>query len=113
MMRFFSQRKNQGERQNSNLGIGGLRISTITDETHAVSKKILARLIVQPTRQHEACEYAVKDSVSMKKAISVFYWLRNCGFIQKVDRKYCSPFTVTEKGKLFFEVLSYDTEKIV
>ena len=83
-------------------------MSTITDETHAVSKKILGRLIVQLTRQHEACEYAVKDSVSIKKATTVFYWLRDRGFIRKVDKNYCSPFELTEKGKLFYKVLSYD-----
>jgi hypothetical protein len=49
----------------------------------------------------------------MKKAISVFYWLRDRGFIEKVGRNYCSPFFITEKGKLFFKVLSYDAEKMV
>lgn len=83
-------------------------MSTITDETHEVSKKILARLIAKPMRQHEACEYAVKDSVSLKKALTVFYWLRNRGFIQKVNKSYCSPYMVTEKGRLFYKILSYE-----
>lgn len=83
-------------------------LRTITDETHEVSKKILARLIAQPMRQHEVCEYAVKASASMKKAITVFYWLRDCGFIRKISKSYCSPFEVTEKGKLFYQVLSFD-----
>lgn len=77
-----------------------------TDETHEVAKKMLSRLIAKPMRQHEACERAMLDSVSMKKAITVFYWLRDRGFIQKVGNSYCAPFEVTEKGKLFYKVLS-------
>jgi predicted transcriptional regulator len=71
-------------------------------------KKILSRLIVRPTRQHEACECAVKDSTSIKKAITVFYWLRDHGFIRKMGKNYFSPFEVTEKGRLFYKALSYD-----
>jgi hypothetical protein len=84
----------------------GSQLRTITDETHYVSRKILSRLLAKPLRQHEACEYAVKESVSMKRALTVFYWLRDRGFIRKMGESYCSPFEVTEKGKLFYEVLS-------
>jgi predicted transcriptional regulator len=58
-------------------------------------------------RQSEACAYAVKESISIKKAIAVFYWLRDSGFIQKTSHGYCSPYEVTEKGKLFYRALSY------
>jgi predicted transcriptional regulator len=63
-------------------------------------------------RQYEACEYAVKDSVSIKKALTVFYWLRDKGFIRKTGKSYYSPFEATEKGKLFYKVLSFDDVKI-
>lgn len=82
-------------------------MSTITDETHEASKKILSRLIAKPMRQHEACERAIQDSISMKKALTVFYWLRDQGFIRKAGSNYCSPFVVTEKGQLFHKVLCY------
>jgi len=83
-------------------------LSIITDETHDVSKKILARLIAQPMRQHEVCEKVVQNSVSIKKALTVFYWLRDRGFIRKIGANYCSPFRLTEKGELFYQVLTYD-----
>lgn len=82
-------------------------LRTTTDHTHAVSKKMLSRLIVKPMRQHELCEFAVKNSVSMKRAVSVFYWLRNRGFIRKMSDNYYSCFEITEKGKLFYSALNY------
>jgi hypothetical protein len=83
-------------------------LSTITDETHDVSRKILSRLLAQPMRQHEVCERVVQDAVSIKKALTVFYWLRNRGFIRKIGASYCAPFRPTEKGELFYQVLTYD-----
>jgi predicted transcriptional regulator len=85
--------------------VNHLRIKT--DETHEVSKKILSRLLAKPMRQSEVCECAVKESTSIKKTISVFYWLRDRGFIKKTSQGYCSPYEVTEKGKIFYRVLNY------
>ncbi len=68
---------------------------------------MLWRLTAKPMRQSEVCAYAVKESTSIKKAISVFYWLRDRGFIQKTNQGYCSPYEITEKGKVFYRALSY------
>jgi len=88
--------------------VKGLSLRTTADETLYVSKIILSRLIAKPMRQHEACEYAVRNAVSIKKAITVFYWLRQRGFIQKSGQNYCSPYIMTDKGKLFYKMLIYD-----
>ena len=98
----LQQNRKNAKKVNNELG-------TITDETHIVSRKILARMIVKPIRQHEACEYVVKDSVSIKKATTVFYWLRDRGYIRKIGSEYCSPFELTEKGKLFLKTLTCDS----
>jgi predicted transcriptional regulator len=83
------------------------KLRTKTDETHEASMRILARLIAKPMRQSEICAYAIKDSVSIKKTIAVFYWLRDRGFIQKTSKNYCSSYEVTEKGKIFYRALTY------
>jgi hypothetical protein len=56
-------------------------------------------------RQHEVCECAVKDGVSIKKTLTVFYWLKNSQFIQKTDKNYCAPFQITVKGQMFCQIL--------
>lgn len=83
-------------------------MSTITNQTLAVSKKILSRLAIKPMRQHELCEQTIRDSVSIKKTITVFYWLKNQGFIQKENQGYCSPFRLTKKGKFFYEAITLE-----
>lgn len=84
------------------------KLNKAIDETHDVSRKILSRLIAKPMRQHEVCEKTIQDSVSIKKTITVFYWLRDQGFIHKIGKGYCSPYEPTEKGKLFYKVLTID-----
>jgi predicted transcriptional regulator len=64
-------------------------------------------LLMRPMRQSEVCAYAVKESLSMKQAVTVFYWLRDRGFIQKTSNGYCSPYQVTEKGQMFYGALIY------
>jgi TnpA family transposase len=62
------------------------KLRTKTDETHEASMRILARLIAKPMRQSEICAYAIKDSVSIKKTIAVFYWLRDRGLYKRQAR---------------------------
>jgi len=49
-------------------------------------KKMLCRLLAQPMRQYEACEYAVKDSVSIKKALTVFIGFERRDLLERLER---------------------------
>ncbi len=81
-------------------------MGTIVDETHAVAHKILSRLAVEPMRVRDVWKLAVKDSASVRKVVTVFYWLRDQGFIQKKHGGYCAPYELTEKGRHFHRALS-------
>lgn len=81
-------------------------MSAVVDETHAVARKILARLSVAPMRVRDVWKVAVQDSASVRKAITVFYWLRDQGFIRKTCEDYCAPYELTEKGRHFYRALN-------
>jgi predicted methyltransferase len=81
-------------------------LSAVVDETHAVARKILARLSVEPLRVRDVWKLTVQDSCSVRKAVTVFYWLRDQGFIRKTCKDYCSPYELTEKGKHFYRALN-------
>ena len=81
-------------------------MSAVVDETHAVARKILARLSVEPLRVRDVWKLAVQDSSGVRKAVTVFYWLRDQGFIRKTSEDYCAPYELTEKGKHFFKALN-------
>ena len=80
-------------------------MSAVVDETHAVAKKILARLSVGPLRVRDVWKLAVQDSSGVRKAVTVFYWLRDQGFIRKTGKDYCAPYELTEKGRHFYKAL--------
>jgi hypothetical protein len=81
-------------------------LSAVVDETHAVAKKILARLSVKPLRVRDVWKLAVQDSCGVRKTLTVFYWLRDQGFIRKICRDYCAPYELTEKNRHFFKALN-------
>jgi predicted methyltransferase len=81
-------------------------LSTVVNETHAVAKKILSRLSVQPLRARDVWKLVVQDSTGVRKAVTVFYWLRDQGFIRKKCEGYCAPYELTEKGKHFYKALN-------
>lgn len=81
-------------------------MSAVVNETHAVARKILGRLSVEPLRVRDVWKLTVQDSCTVRKAVIVFYWLRDQGFIRKTCEDYCAPYELTEKGKHFFRALS-------
>lgn len=81
-------------------------MSAVVDETHAVARKILARLNVKPLRVRDVWKLAVQDSAGVKKTVTVFYWLRDQGFIRKTCGDYCAPYELTEKGRYFYKALN-------
>ena len=81
-------------------------MSIIVDETHAVAKKILSRLAVRPLRVRDVWKLAVQDSAGVRKTMTVFYWLRDNGYIQKTLEDYCAPYELTERGCKFLDALS-------
>jgi len=72
-----------------------------------VAVKILKRLAHEgPLRHRDLWKLAVQDSASVSQSRTVMYWLRNHGFIRKVDPAcYCAPYEITEKGKQFLAAL--------
>jgi predicted methyltransferase len=78
----------------------------VFSETIAVARKILARLSVSSLRLRDVWKLAVQDSSSVRKVITVFYWLRDNGFIRKTSEDYCAPYELTEKGRNFHKALS-------
>ncbi len=80
-------------------------MSTIIDETHAIAKKILGCLAKRPTRARDVWKLTVQDSAGVGKAIRVFYWLRDKGYIQKNGIGYQDPYMITEKGCAFLNAL--------
>lgn len=81
-------------------------MSVVVDETHAVAKKILSRLSFAPLRARDVWKLVIQDSAGVRKAVTVFYWLRDQGFIRKTSGDYCAPYELTEKGRHFFKALS-------
>ncbi|MBN1244321.1 hypothetical protein JXA31_01855 [Candidatus Bathyarchaeota archaeon] len=81
-------------------------MSAVVDETHAVARKILARLSVEPLHVRDVWKLAVQDSCGVRKAVTVFYWLRDQGFIRKTCQDYCAPYELTEKGRHFYIALN-------
>jgi phage antirepressor YoqD-like protein len=77
-------------------------LSAVVDETHAVAQKILFRLVARPMRVRDIWKLTVQDSVGVDKAVRVFYWLRDKGYIEKTGTDYCAPYKVTEKGLMFY-----------
>jgi predicted methyltransferase len=81
-------------------------LNAVVDETHAVAKKILARLSVKPLRVRDVWKLAVQGSCGVRKAVTVFYWLRDQSFIRKTCEDYCAPYELTEKGRHFLTALN-------
>lgn len=75
-------------------------------ENIACARKILARLSIQPLRLRDVWKLAVQDSSSVRKTVTVFYWLRDKGFIIKKNVDYCAPYEITERGLLFYKAIS-------
>jgi predicted methyltransferase len=75
-------------------------------ETIAVARKILARLSIEPLRLRDVWKLAVQDSSSVRKTVTVFYWLPDNGFIRKTGEAYCAPYELTEKGRHFHRALN-------
>jgi predicted methyltransferase len=78
----------------------------VVDETRAVARKTMARLAVHPMRVRDIWKSVVQDSASVRKTVTVFYWLRDNGFIQKTGQDYCAPYELTDKGRRFYRALS-------
>lgn len=85
---------------------GSVSMSIITDETHAVARKILSRLAIRPLRVRDVWKLVIQDSAGVSKTMTVFYWLRDNGYIQKTCGDYCSPYGLTEKGQQFLAALT-------
>ena len=75
------------------------------DEHNLIAKKILSHLIKGPMRQNAVFHDAITDSAGVNKTHTVFYWLRDNGFIRKTSVKHTAPYEVTEKGKKYFECI--------
>ena len=69
------------------------------------TRKILTRLSVQPLRLRDVWKLAVQDSSGVHRTVTVFYWLRDNGFIRKTGEAYCAPYELTEKGRHFHKAL--------
>jgi len=47
----------------------------------------------------------VHDSASIAQTMTVFYWLRNKGYIQKTGCGYHDPYEITDKGRAFYDAI--------
>ncbi len=83
----------------------GVILGVSIDETHQIAKKILVCLIKKPTRVRDIWKSAVQDSAGVGKAIRIFYWLRNKGYIQKSGDRYQDPYIITDKGRAFLNAI--------
>jgi hypothetical protein len=82
-------------------------MSFTVDKWQIVARKILARLdAAGPLRVRDCWKQVVQDSAEVGKALKVFYWLRDKGYIRKVSDDYCSPYELTERGKQFLAALT-------
>ena len=78
----------------------------VVHETLDAARKILARLSLGPMRVRDVWKLAVQDSSGVHRTVTVFYWLRDNGFIRKTGEAYCAPYELTDKGRHLYKALT-------
>jgi len=75
------------------------------DEHVFIVKKILSCILKKPMRLKDVWKQAIKDSAPINRTVTVFYWLRDNGYIKKVGEGHNDPYEITEKGRKFYECI--------
>ena len=80
-------------------------MGTSVEEVHQIAKKILGHLLKKQLHASEVQKLTVHDSASIAQTMTVFYWLRNKGYIQKTGCGYRDPYEITDKGRAFYDAI--------